>query len=164
MSTEVPLCYPFVLSRYLAWITVIQRKWKFFKVFVYYPGVWDVSLCLHQSLFIVMMIIITGDMITVVTCFLPWRWICSEQKSRIFLWDQATRPAWPGSVQSLPELSSTTGRKHQQRHRGTGCSQPSSVSLPSQGSGWICGNFLKNRLTGDSLPLMSNVKLGKSGE
>ena len=99
MSTEVLLCYPFVLSRYLAWITVIQRKWKFFKVFVYYPGVWDVSLCLHQSLFIVMMIIITGDMITVITCFLPWRWICSEQKSRIFLWDQATRPAWPGSAE-----------------------------------------------------------------
>ena len=99
--------YPNVLSRYLAWITVIQRKWKFFKVFV--VRVWDVSLCLHQSLFIVMMIIIIGDMITIITCFLPWRWISSEQKSRIFLWDQATRPAWPGSGPSLSELSSTTG-------------------------------------------------------
>ena len=35
--------YPNVLSRYLAWITVIQRKWKFYKVF-FCPGVRCITL------------------------------------------------------------------------------------------------------------------------
>lgn len=73
-------------------------------------SVLGLSLCWHQSLFILMMIIIIGNVITVLTCFLRWRWFSSEQKSRIFLWDQASRRPGRAGLGQPAELSSTTGK------------------------------------------------------
>ena len=80
-----------------------------------------------------MMIIIIGNVIMVLTCFLRWRWFSSEQKSRIFLWDQASRRPGRAGLGQPAELSSTTGKNvNTDTEPGTCCSQPS-VSLSSQG-------------------------------
>ena len=61
------------------------------------------------------------------------------------------RPGRPGQAVGRACLSSVqppaqTSTEADRTRPGTCCSQPSSVSLLSQGWGWICRNFLKNRL------------------
>ena len=81
------------------------------------------------------------------------------------------RPGRPGQQWAEPVWAQFNHRqKRQQRHTGPRPGQQLLSTLlrlsaeSRLGWGWICGNFLKNRLSGDSLSLMSNVKLGKSAE